>query len=634
MTSIKNVVLIQLPIPQLDFARKTGNIPLAAAWLKHLSNTQDHIEILPESMVSYLGDRALCDFILSKHPDIIGFSVYNWNADRTVYIARQIKSQRSDVRIVFGGPEITVDNERILSNSVVDFFVHGEGEIIFQRLLQDTEYWKKRSGSEISDGFFERAYSPYMQGLLEPEIENMMFLETQRGCPYHCSYCYYNKSRPSVTLAKLESILQGIQWAYDYPLKELFLIDPCLNARPDLLRLLKGIQQINQDRRLSILSELRAELIDSHIAEQFALAGFTEFEIGLQSINPKALKILRRPTDLNQFISGVTHLKKVGIRAKIDLIVGLPLDTPEGFKKSVDFLVEHNMTEDIQVFVLSILPGTTLRTQADSLGLSYNPLPPYTVVSTPSFTRQDIHEALMYAQDTTGINLFPESVLDLSMPCQSIRKKKQAIHTKEINGFVQKIVIQDNVDICYLVPFASKLTSPYQIFFLKPQEKTEYLLKIISFLSSQNPFTPFEIVLFDPREFLLSSVLGAATIQRPHYLDIEFGFQYPEHGNRSVLITIVTSNPDLQEAVPMQRQVYWWKNQLLPSRLDLDKLDNFDGIFFDTSIETDLWSQWQDHYFFLSNDLPLISFSESFLQDRWMNLTMPNEFTRLALNPT
>ncbi|MGD2096647.1 MAG: radical SAM protein [Desulfobacterales bacterium] len=151
---------------------------------------------------------------------------------------------------------------------------------------------------------------------------------------------------------------QRVQWALDHRVKELYLLDPSLNAHPGLKHLLKKISKLNSDRRLEIISEIRAETIDAELAALFAAAGFSWFEIGLQSTNPRALQIMNRPTRLKQFARGAHLLKQNGIVPAIDLIVGLPGDDLRGFSHSLEFVAEHDLADDIQVFPLLVLPGT------------------------------------------------------------------------------------------------------------------------------------------------------------------------------------------------------------------------------------------------------------------------------------
>jgi radical SAM superfamily enzyme len=106
---------------------------------------------------------------------------------------------------------------------------------------------------------------------------------------------------------------------------------------------------------VSFFSEIRAEAIDERLADLLAAAGFSWFEIGLQSTNPRALKIMNRPTRLDRFLQGAARLKQRRITPSIDLIIGLPGDDLGGFMRSVDFVADHGLQDDVQIFPLSVL---------------------------------------------------------------------------------------------------------------------------------------------------------------------------------------------------------------------------------------------------------------------------------------
>ena len=81
------VMLIQLPIPRLNYGRRTGNIPLAAACLKEAAEDISNVSvnILPESVASFIGDRALVELVTDARPDIIGFTAFSWNIKRILF---------------------------------------------------------------------------------------------------------------------------------------------------------------------------------------------------------------------------------------------------------------------------------------------------------------------------------------------------------------------------------------------------------------------------------------------------------------------------------------------------------------------------------------------------------------------
>jgi radical SAM superfamily enzyme YgiQ (UPF0313 family) len=128
-----HVLLVQLPIPRLNYGKKTGNIPLGAACIKQAAALVPDVtvDILPESVASYIGDAALIDLIAGMKPDILGFSLFTWNVERSLALAETIAS-RIGCRVVVGGPEVTPDND-LVRRDFIDAYVFGEGEQALDR---------------------------------------------------------------------------------------------------------------------------------------------------------------------------------------------------------------------------------------------------------------------------------------------------------------------------------------------------------------------------------------------------------------------------------------------------------------------------------------------------------------------
>ena len=630
------VLLLQLPVPRLNYGVQTGNIPLGAACLKQAAGLLSEVQgdILPESVASYLGDAALMEILLDRKPDIVGFTVYCWNLARSLYFAEKLKALYAP-RIIFGGSEITADNLSMLSESV-DFYVYGEGEAVFLKLLEDPEFWGKRSAMEPAGALFEKGASPYLQNLLEPEIENVMLLETQRGCPYRCGYCYYNKSHDGLSFADETHLLQGVQWALDQRIKELYLLDPSFNAHPALEDLLRKISKINKKRHLKIISEIRAEAIDEKLADLLAAAGFSWFEIGLQSTNPRALKIMNRPTHIKRFARGAKHLKQRGILPVIDLIVGLPGDDLQGFSRSVQFLAENKLADDVQVFPLSVLPGTDFRLNSHELGLRFDKSPPYTLIENTTFSADDMLLAFDYAEVRFDAVLFPMPDLDVSWTFgkEPMDAFPQDIAVKIGNGrFIAKLQLNSVRPLSELALLAKRLTQPYQIFVHPGLSDPNSIKPAIEVLSAVNPFTPFEIVFLEPKQVPDSaSLLSAAKLQRPHFLDQDLRYLFPREGNRAVLFTLVSRDAEPRFNRDMERQVFWWEKNRFPEMTDLLQLTELDGILIDVAGSNAETEAWQDRFAGNAENMPFISFADVLLQRRWLMLTMPDDYVSKALD--
>ncbi len=629
-------LLLQLPIPQLNYGRQTGNIPLGAACLKQaVAGVPDaEVMILPESIVSYLADGALLRQIQALQPDIVGFSVYCWNLRRSLYLAENIK-KFSRCQIVVGGPEVTADNN-LVSSEAVDFLVFGEGETVFRRLMTQPAYWKKKSASCSAGPVFKSTPSPYLAGLLEPEIENLVLLETQRGCPFHCGYCYYNKSRDRLAFKDESLLLDAVGWAAERRIPELYLLDPTINARPGLKTLLRKIQVINHDGALSLISEIRADRLDAHLADRFAAAGFTWFEVGLQSTNPDALRLMNRPTDLKRFLAGVSLLKERHITPGIDLIAGLPGDDLDSFRRSVDFVADSGLHEDVQVFPLAVLPGTDFRAASGALGLQYAPEPPYPILASPGFTREDLLLAFDYAETRFDVCLYPMPDLDIAWrnTCRP-DDEPPPVHSVRLGGtaYISKLVFMAPRPLDTLQAIADRLTHPFQIFFGPNLQDESFMAKALEILTRANPFTTLEVISIGPKRLPNTKrLLDAVRLDRPHFLDLEQRFQFPKPGNRAVLFTLVSPQRSVCFSGDMQRQVYWWKGPQLPEISDLRLLTELDGILVDSARPAEDLIAWQDRLRPYADDFLRIGFADVALQRRWLMLTESGEYFRQAFD--
>jgi radical SAM superfamily enzyme YgiQ (UPF0313 family) len=437
----RNVLLVQLPIPPLGPAPVRGNVPLAAAYLKLFAESRGlgsfyDVEVFPAHQANTLGDRALAAALAARRPWLVGFTCYLWNIERTLWVARELKRLRPEVRVVLGGPEITADNAWVLDTPDYDFAAVGEGEQTFANLLlalldEDVppvpvaglyvpaaaapRYRPERVPAfrtPLPD--LNRLGSPYLAGILDAADEGMLLLETTRGCVFKCKFCYYPKSYDKQYYLAPDLVRAGLRHAAERGAGEVFLLDPTLNQRRDFADFLRLLAEGNPGRRFSYFGELRGEGVTEETARLLREAHFTEVEVGLQSIDAGAMTLMDRKNNLRAFERGVRAMLGQGTRVKVDLIVGLPGDTVESVRAGLRYLHDGGLCSDLQVFNLAVLPGTAFRHEAAELGLTYQPRPPYYVLRTPTLDRTDLYGLLEEAQNLFGIEFDaqPPPVLD------------------------------------------------------------------------------------------------------------------------------------------------------------------------------------------------------------------------------
>jgi len=440
--SRRTAVLVQLPIPPLGPEPVRGNVPLAGAYLKLWAEKQGlgdvyDIQVFPGRDANALGDRALVAELAARDPWMVGFTCYVWNIERTLWIAAELKRLRPTVKIVLGGPEITPDNAWVLDTPDYDFAVIGEGEQTFAALLESLReapavgrrslpllggpgfgniaglYVPPTSGPRY-DPALRPAFrtplpdltalgSPYLAGILDAADEQMLLLETARGCVFKCKFCYYPKSYDKQYYLAPDLVRAALRHAHERGAKEVFLLDPTLNQRKDFADFLRLLGEENRGHAFSYFGELRAEGVTPETARLLRAANFTEVEVGLQSIDPDAMRLMDRKNNLKAFERGIRAMRDEGIRVKVDLIVGLPGDTSESVMRSFRYLRDGDLYSDVQVFNLAILPGTAFRQEAHELGLRFQPRPPYYLLETPTLKRTQLFELMHQAQELFAV---------------------------------------------------------------------------------------------------------------------------------------------------------------------------------------------------------------------------------------
>jgi hypothetical protein len=249
----------------------------------------------------------------------------------------------------------------------------------------------------------EQLGSPYLAGILDAADEQMLLLETTRGCVFKCKFCYYPKSYDKQYYLTADSIRASLRHARERGVREVFLLDPTLNQRKDFADFLRILGEGNLGHLFSYFGELRGEGITEETARLLREANFTEVEVGLQSIDAEAMRQMDRKNNLRAFERGVRAMMREGIAVKVDLIIGLPGDTPESVRRGLHYLHDNGLYDDVQVFNLSILPGTAFRQEAEQLGLKFQPRPPYYLLQTPTLDRISIYELMHEAQELFGI---------------------------------------------------------------------------------------------------------------------------------------------------------------------------------------------------------------------------------------
>lgn len=423
MAPVSHLRLIQLPVPPPAAFADTGNVPLAAGSLAVAAEVHGltanglDVEVVSPDLTDALGDHLLADYAARDEPEFVGLSLYLWNVERSLHIAREIKRRSPSTTILIGGPEVAAGQGFVLDASGYDIAVTGEAEdrfaALMTRLLAGTDPTgidgvavRRPDGSMSGFGdepvpnFPLDAYpSPYLTGAMAVDPARSTYVETVRGCASKCAYCFYPRSSTNLRTLDHDRTRELIRSLHQQGAREVSFLDPTFNHRTDLDALLDLLAAENPDRQLRFFGEVRPEGLTPSHAKALAACGFTKLELGLQSVNVETLKRIQRYGNPDRVAEAAKMLRGEGIDLFIDLIIGLPGDTPDDVARGIDFILEHDLAAFAQVFPLSVLPGTAMRNRADDFGITYDPAPPYRVLRTATFAPDDLTEVLFAAED-------------------------------------------------------------------------------------------------------------------------------------------------------------------------------------------------------------------------------------------
>ncbi len=333
--------------------------------------------------------------ILALGPEAVGFSMYVWNRTQTLAIAALLKAARPGLILFAGGPEATADRAAIQADPSMDFVLPGEGEVLIveavQRLLDGATpeaiaAWAQPA--PVQD--LAALPSPYLDGTLRPADYGGALWELSRGCPFTCDFCFEARGTAGtrrIPMARVEAELALFEAA---GIQEVFVLDPTFNYQKvqakQVLRLIAA-----KASGTHFFFEVRSEFLDREMASLFAAIHCT-LQIGLQSAHDDVLRNISRSFDAEDFEAKILLLHEAGVPYGFDLIYGLPGDSLEGFRESVDFAMGL-VPNHLDIFRLSVLPGTRLAETAAGLELAYEAANPYQVLASPSFSAQDMAQA-------------------------------------------------------------------------------------------------------------------------------------------------------------------------------------------------------------------------------------------------
>lgn len=337
--------------------------------------------------------------ILQHEPKIVGIGAYIWNATEVSELIQNLKKVSPQTIIILGGPEASYLPHRV-DFSQADFIIQGEGDIAFYELARklldgSTPPTRIIKATMVDMNAIALPYDYYD----EHDIKHRYcYVEASRGCPFTCEFCLSSIDK-KVRDIPIERFLAELDKLWVRGVRNFKFIDRTFN-----LSIAYAIEIL--DFFLAKEGEyfLHFEVVPDHFPKElkerimrFKPASL-QLEVGIQTLDAQIAKNIRRRLNIPKIEENLIFLRdNTKAHLHVDLIVGLPGESIEGFGNNLNMLYDMSQCE-IQIGILKKLSGTTLSRHDELFGMIYSDKPPYEILQNNLINFQQMQKMKRFAR--------------------------------------------------------------------------------------------------------------------------------------------------------------------------------------------------------------------------------------------
>lgn len=330
--------------------------------------------------------ETIVESLLSQNPEIVGFGVYIWNTVETQRVIALLKTIKPELIIVLGGPEISYEYEDQQLFQLTDYLITGPADLAFTRLCRELIAGKRPACKVIAahPEPLPMISLPYYLYDDEDIRHRVLYVEASRGCPFKCEFCLSSLDKTAWPFDQA-LFLNEMQILFDRGARHFKFVDRTFNLK---ISASISIMEFFLEKLKTTELFLHFELIPDRLPEPLKAMlprfpeGSIQFEIGVQTFNPDVQGLISRKQDNEKTVENLKWIRQnTTAHIHADLIFGLPGESLQSFAEGFDKLYQLNPHE-IQLGMLKRLRGTPIARHTESFDMRYNPLAPYTVLST------------------------------------------------------------------------------------------------------------------------------------------------------------------------------------------------------------------------------------------------------------
>ena len=344
--------------------------------------------------------NTIIEAIRHNPPDVLALSNYSWNSNLSERLASLAKRMNPNVVTVQGGtnfPHESAEHGRFLSSRPnTDFHIELEGEKAFSELLKrilDVDGSRKYLFDQPVNGCvfiqpgtssnvspmvvsgdkpdrireLDEIPSPYLNGFLDHFFDGRLtpFIETNRGCPFKCSFCHTgNDYFQKTNTFSIERVQEEISFIAPRAAAEgivnLHIADTNFGMYPRDRSICEVLKKTHDEYGwpLQIMATTGKNNKERVIDITSIMGNIFSVNMSVQSMDKQVLANIKRDNiKLEDYVKINAHLNEEGRSTKGELILGMPGETKGTFLNGLEQLIESGVSS-VCVYTLMLLKGT------------------------------------------------------------------------------------------------------------------------------------------------------------------------------------------------------------------------------------------------------------------------------------
>ena len=362
--------------------------PLNLAIVASLARQAGWEAQIVDAEVEHLNDAEVLQRVREFHPDLIGMTATTPFFHRIEEMARQFKAHLG-TPVIVGGQHVSILAEKAFSDCL-DYLFLGECELTLKDFLDKFSRGERvggvpgivaREGGRVVRGpeaprlaDLDAAPLP-ARDLLRNDLyfvgtplgrKNYTSVQMTRGCPFRCVYCANDLYGKRIRRRGLANVVQELDWIVNRQgIHHVYFIDDTLTLdRKFILDLCEEIQK--RSLRFTFEGSTRANCWDEELAKRLKECGLVRISFGLESAVPDILKLIQKDVALESYVAANRINNRLGIETINSVMLGLPGETRETIRQTVDFLCRARDIHHTTYGIAIPYPGTELYRMAEN----------------------------------------------------------------------------------------------------------------------------------------------------------------------------------------------------------------------------------------------------------------------------